>query len=147
MVVQSLAFPILPSLNTWFSVRQISRQPHEYLCAKDIPVSSTKTTSSHMCSLITNTTGVTSHQSPSHPVPHVHPKLPFACSRHVLKMYCPCAEDRYRQENLQHSGRGIFWSPYKIVPARDRNQKVLVKATCKTKVVEHHAEVKINRGE
>ena len=106
MVVQSLAFPILPSLNTWFSVRQISRQPHEYSCAKYIPVSSTKTTSSHMCSLITNTTGVTSHQSPCHPVPHVCPKLPFACSRHVLKMYCPCAEDRYRQENLQH--RGFF---------------------------------------
>ena len=40
-------------------------------------------------------------------LPYVHPKLPSASSRHVLKMYCHCAEDRYRQENPQYSG-GFF---------------------------------------
>ena len=70
-----------------------------------------------------------------HELPHVRPKLPFACSRHVPEMYCPCAEDRYRQENLQH--RGIFWSLYKIVQAILRQKperKVLIRLLAKLKL-------------
>ena len=95
-----------PSSSPWGWTGADFKTSHEYLYAKDIPALTENVyimphvqSYPYQQSLKPLSSGTRSY--------HVYPRLP-SCSRHVLKMYCPCAEDRYRQENQQYSGNFLI---------------------------------------